>query len=178
MDCALPPGDFTIVGKWYCPVCDKNENPLVTNLKPIISLHPNIFGFLGVDRHGRKYYFAVRRIWVESLDGTVTYYSTKKKFRALRKKLEEDFEADLINSINTNKNAIKDQMEVTENNHFKNRRLARFRNIYTDPNNEKYAKLAIGVEQEKMLAGLYTRYPNGKTKPVVFREKPKLLERL
>ena len=179
IECAnLPPGDFTMVSKWHCPVCVKNKNPLVTNLKPVISADFNTFGFLGHDRNGRKYYFAARRIWIESQDRTVTYYTTKKKFRSLRKVLEEDFESELLNSLKINKNAIKDQMETTEDNDYRNRRLNKYKNIYTDPNNAKYAKLAYGVEEENALLSAYTKYPNGKNKPIVFRDQPGLEERL
>ena len=71
------------IGDWECSLCIKNKVDLVQDCKPVeIGEQP---GFLGFDRHGNRYHFLSRRIWVEinSQDPQVIYFSTEEKFNDL-----------------------------------------------------------------------------------------------
>lgn len=49
---------------------------------------------LGQDRSGNSYWFVCRRIFVEGLDGKVTYYSSKLQLRELIEALDsEEYES-------------------------------------------------------------------------------------
>jgi len=71
---------------------------------------------LGYDRHGRKYWFLVRRILVESEDKTeVWYYSTRLQVEELLFRLDsENYEKTLVENILYQKEEIFRQMGVTE----------------------------------------------------------------
>ncbi|KAJ4445599.1 hypothetical protein ANN_12281 [Periplaneta americana] len=70
---------------------------------------------LGFDRHGRKYWFLARRIFVESEDGEVWYYSTQVQLEELLECIDkENMEVALAREIGDFKDEIIRQMEITE----------------------------------------------------------------
>ncbi|VDN05007.1 unnamed protein product [Thelazia callipaeda] len=73
-------------GKWLCQVCELHKVRGVTDceLTDRSSRLPLRFNPLGYDRHGRRYWFLVRRIFVQDdADGSVQYYSTLPQLYAL-----------------------------------------------------------------------------------------------
>ena len=104
--------------EWVCPVCRGNS---VTGVSDCVSPYEKS-GLLcrqepiGWDRHGRRYWFLIRRIIVESADGKETrYYTTKLQLQQLIASLDsEDLEADLVSSIQEQRQEIERQMEITE----------------------------------------------------------------
>ncbi|XP_058463796.1 nucleosome-remodeling factor subunit NURF301 [Malaya genurostris] len=71
---------------------------------------------LGYDRHGRKYWFVGRRIFVETEDSTeVWYFSTVKQFEYLLFKLDAaEFEVHLYKELDDRRDEIIRQMTITE----------------------------------------------------------------
>ncbi|VIO94057.1 PHD-finger family protein [Brugia malayi] len=67
-------------GKWLCQVCELHKVRGVTDCQVPGYRSPRMpmrFKPLGRDRHGRLYWFMVRRIFVQNdIDGSVHYYST------------------------------------------------------------------------------------------------------
>ncbi|XP_060530010.1 nucleosome-remodeling factor subunit NURF301 isoform X2 [Cylas formicarius] len=70
---------------------------------------------LGHDRHGRKYFFLCRRVFVEASDGEVWYYSTPLQFKEMLKVFDvDDMESRLVRELQEYKCEIIRQMELTE----------------------------------------------------------------
>ena len=70
---------------------------------------------LGFDRHGRKYWFLARRLFVESDDGEVWYYSTPIQLQELLNSLDQkNMEVALFREIGDFKEEIIRQMNITE----------------------------------------------------------------
>ncbi|KAJ9598490.1 hypothetical protein L9F63_010810, partial [Diploptera punctata] len=70
---------------------------------------------LGFDRHGRKYWFLARRIFVESEDGEVWYYSTPVQLEELLETIDREvMEVALAREIGDFRDEIVRQMEITE----------------------------------------------------------------
>lgn len=102
---------------WQCDVCRSHKLPGVTDCVPAIEKSGLLCRqeSLGFDRHGRKYWFLCRRIFVESNNGDLWYYSTKLQFEDLMDHLDPTlYEADLCAKINENHSEIVRQMEITE----------------------------------------------------------------
>ncbi|KAK2711375.1 hypothetical protein QYM36_012529 [Artemia franciscana] len=108
----LPPDD------WKCQVC-LNHNKVKGVLDCVsdeekaglLIRHDN----LGLDRHGRKYWFVCRRIFIEDIDGNVTYYSTRAQLAELLEALSHhEYETELYLSFATIRGEVERQMEITE----------------------------------------------------------------
>ncbi|CAG7825806.1 unnamed protein product [Allacma fusca] len=107
-----PPDD------WKCTICVKNKisgvADCVSDMEKagLLIRHER----LGYDRHGRKYWFLVRRILVESDDGKeVWYYSTMYQVEELLNQLDtQGYEAELYDAIAIQKDEIYRHMAITE----------------------------------------------------------------
>uniref|UniRef100_A0A182FGM4 Nucleosome-remodeling factor subunit NURF301 n=1 Tax=Anopheles albimanus TaxID=7167 RepID=A0A182FGM4_ANOAL len=119
LECVEPPLVDIPNGDWQCNLCKSHK---VTGVLDCISTQEKQGmlcrqEMLGYDRHGRKYWFLLRRLFVESEDASqVWYYSTVKQFELLMTKLDEnEFEADLYEQLNENyRDEIVRQMTLTE----------------------------------------------------------------
>ncbi|KFB42218.1 AGAP006133-PA-like protein [Anopheles sinensis] len=119
LECVEPPLENIPNGDWQCQLCKAHK---VSGVIDCISSQEKQGmlcrqEMLGFDRHGRKYWFIVRRLFVESEDASqVWYYSTVKQFELLLTKLDPDeFEAELYHQLNENlRDEIVRQMTLTE----------------------------------------------------------------
>uniref|UniRef100_A0A2M4CMW7 Putative nucleosome remodeling factor subunit n=1 Tax=Anopheles darlingi TaxID=43151 RepID=A0A2M4CMW7_ANODA len=119
LECVEPPLVNIPNGDWQCNLCKSHK---VTGVLDCISTQEKQGmlcrqEMLGYDRHGRKYWFILRRLFVESEDASqVWYYSTVKQFELLMSKLDEnEFEVDLYEQLNENyRDEILRQMTLTE----------------------------------------------------------------
>ncbi|ODM94816.1 hypothetical protein Ocin01_11866 [Orchesella cincta] len=111
-DMANPPDD------WKCSICSKHEIPGVNDCTSDVEKMGLLIRHerLGYDRHGRKYWFLVRRLLVESEDGSeVWYYSTRGQVEELLQRLDSDnYESVLAANIKGIEEEIYRQMDVTE----------------------------------------------------------------
>lgn len=118
LSCLDPPLEEVPNEDWVCSICKGNQ---VTGVTDCVSEYEKS-GFLsrqetlGWDRHGRKYWFLCRRLFVESEDGKETwYYSTKPQLDELLGVLDiENYEADLCKNIEEIKDDLVKNMETTE----------------------------------------------------------------
>ncbi|KAI1286947.1 Nucleosome-remodeling factor subunit [Halotydeus destructor] len=119
LHCVDPPLDDVPSEEWQCPVCRANQ---VSGVTDCISEFERS-GFLsrqeplGWDRHGRRYWFMIRRLWVEFDDdpSDVRYYSTKLQLQELLDSLDADeYEGDLVKSIEEIRDDLERQMDLTE----------------------------------------------------------------
>ena len=77
-----------------CPVCIQNKIQLVSDCVPSFEKDPLRYvrhRTLGHDRHGRRYWFLVRRIWVEDSKKNCWYYSTPQQLESLLELLDLGF---------------------------------------------------------------------------------------
>lgn len=142
LECLDPPLSEVPQGEWNCPVCKLNSVPGVTDCTSLYERSRALCRHepLGYDRHGRRYWFLIRRVIVESEDSTERwYYSTKDQLEYLLLHLNKrSYERDLVRAINGQKDEIYRQMEITEkltNSAKKERRS------YFDTENPKIKKL-------------------------------------
>lgn len=129
LECVDPPMNDVPTEDWQCGLCRSHKvSGVVDCVLPqekqgVLIRHDS----LGVDRHGRKYWFIARRIFVEDqLDGTCWYYSTQAKFELLLKRLDaSELETRLCNQLTERQEEIERQMKLTEtltNEHKHNKR--------------------------------------------------------
>ncbi|CAL8092678.1 unnamed protein product [Orchesella dallaii] len=111
-DASNPPDD------WKCSICAKHQIPGVNDCTSEVERMGLLIRHerLGYDRHGRKYWFLVRRLLIESEDGSeVWYYSTRGQVEELLQRLDTDkYESTLATNIKVVEEEIYRQMEVTE----------------------------------------------------------------
>lgn len=141
LGCLDPPLTEVPNEEWICPVCKSNS---VVGVTDCISDYEKS-GLLcrqeplGWDRNGRKYWFLIRRIIVEDEKdpNKIWYYSTKLQFQELLERLDE-YESDLIKSIEEITPDLLRQMEITE----KLTNLSKgTRKSYLEVENEKLQKI-------------------------------------
>ncbi|XP_042904894.1 nucleosome-remodeling factor subunit BPTF [Parasteatoda tepidariorum] len=114
--CLDPPLEEVPSEDWTCVVCRANQVPGVTDC--ISEIEKNMLlsrqEYIGLDRHGRKYWFLCRRIVVED-DDACFYYTTKLQFQELMEALDEnELEYDLFRALEDIKDEILRQMDITE----------------------------------------------------------------
>ncbi|XP_045626029.2 nucleosome-remodeling factor subunit NURF301 isoform X1 [Procambarus clarkii] len=119
LDCVDPPL-HDIPGEmedWTCSVCTAHQVEGVTDcISPMetsgILCRQDPLGF---DRHGRKYWFLVRRLFVETEDGEIWYYSTRAQLEEVQGLLDgADLEEELYNTLHDVMSELKRQMSLTE----------------------------------------------------------------
>ncbi|KAK9882651.1 hypothetical protein WA026_022517 [Henosepilachna vigintioctopunctata] len=117
LECIDPPLYNVPEEDWQCGICRSHRVSGVVDCILDVEKQGQLsrqepFGY---DRHGRKYYFLSRRIYVESENGEIWYYSTVQQFEELMKLLDaKDMEVSLCRELNDFKEEIKRQMELTE----------------------------------------------------------------
>lgn len=118
LECVEPPMVDVPTEDWQCGICKAHKvSGVVDCILPqekqgVLIRHDN----LGQDRHGRKYWFIARRIFIEDLNGqNIWYYSTVAKFEVLLSLLDgDDLESRLYSQIMEQKNEILRQFKITE----------------------------------------------------------------
>ncbi|KAK8737064.1 hypothetical protein OTU49_004783, partial [Cherax quadricarinatus] len=119
LDCVDPPL-HDIPGEmedWTCSVCTAHQVEGVTDcISPMetsgILCRQDPLGF---DRHGRKYWFLVRRLFVESEDGEIWYYSTRAQLEEVMSLLDAaDLEEELCHALQDVISELKRHMSLTE----------------------------------------------------------------
>lgn len=118
LECVDPPLGNVPSEDWQCALCKQHKTVGVTDCLPdaekqgLMCRHEH----LGFDRHGRKYWFIARRIFVEAENGEVWYYTSPQQFEQLLKVLDsKEMEAPLVRELLEMKQEIIRQMDVTEN---------------------------------------------------------------
>lgn len=115
--CVDPPLEEVPEEDWVCNVCRAQQVQGVTDCISDMERSGLLCRqeILGYDRHGRKYWFLCRRVFVENDDGELWYYTTKPQLQELLEVLDpQDLEADLCRTIEDLKEDITRQMELTE----------------------------------------------------------------
>lgn len=118
LECVDPPLSDVPNDDWQCGLCKINKVTGVTDCNLVSDKQGSLCrqDSFGYDRHGRKYWFVCRRLFVETLDGDqMWYYSTLRQFQSLLTKLDKgDMEADLYRNINEYQDIIEKQLKITE----------------------------------------------------------------
>ncbi|XP_026495038.2 nucleosome-remodeling factor subunit NURF301 [Vanessa tameamea] len=117
LECVDPPLVDVPSEDWQCALCKQHKTVGVTDCLPdaekqgLLCRHEH----LGFDRHGRKYWFIARRIFVEADNGDVWYYTTAQQLQELLEVLDaSEMEAPLVRELLEMKQEILRQMDVTE----------------------------------------------------------------
>lgn len=118
LECVDPPLVDVPTEDWQCSICKSHQIAgvydciSVQEKQGMLSRHDH----LGFDRHGRKYWFISRRVFVETEDGAqIWYYSTVDQLELLLTRLDEgEMEAELCAELTDLKEEIVRQMEITE----------------------------------------------------------------
>ncbi|XP_065360570.1 nucleosome-remodeling factor subunit NURF301 isoform X2 [Calliphora vicina] len=118
LECVEPPMLDVPTEDWQCGICKAHKvSGVVDCVLPqekqgVLIRHDS----LGLDRHGRKFWFIARRIFVEDQSGeNVWYYSSITKFQLLLNSLDvDDLESRLYSQIMELKDEILRQLKITE----------------------------------------------------------------
>ncbi|XP_055307735.1 nucleosome-remodeling factor subunit NURF301 isoform X2 [Sitodiplosis mosellana] len=119
LECVDPPLENVPAGDYQCSLCKLQQVPGVYDC--VSSLEKQGFlcrhEHLGYDRHGRKYWFINRRIFVEAEEnGEIWYYSSVAQFKDFYSKLDANgMERALCSEIDDFSDEIERQMTITEN---------------------------------------------------------------
>ncbi|XP_071445006.1 nucleosome-remodeling factor subunit NURF301 isoform X3 [Hetaerina americana] len=117
LECVQPPLEDVPEEDWQCSVCKAHQVPGVTDCISEVEKSGLLCRqeHLGYDRHGRKYWFLVRRIFVESEDGEVWYYSSRSQLNELKQGLDaREYEAPLVRELGDLGEELERQMAITE----------------------------------------------------------------
>ncbi|KAF7271636.1 hypothetical protein GWI33_015487 [Rhynchophorus ferrugineus] len=117
LECVDPPLVNVPEEDWQCGICRSHKVSGVVDCVLDLEKQGQLSRqeSLGYDRHGRKYFFLCRRVFVESEDGEVWYYSTSVQFEELLRQFDsEDMESQLFRELQEYKEEICRQMELTE----------------------------------------------------------------
>ncbi|XP_050535545.1 nucleosome-remodeling factor subunit NURF301 isoform X2 [Daktulosphaira vitifoliae] len=116
LECAEPPLLDVPTEDWQCNLCKEQKVIGVADCTPddeksgLSSRQEHI----SYDRHGRKYWFLVRRIFVENEEtGECWYYTTEEQLSLLIESLDPEMELTLYNEIEKIKGEICRQMQIT-----------------------------------------------------------------
>lgn len=118
LECVDPPLQDVPTEDWQCNICKSHS---ISGVNDCISSKEKL-GLLcrhehfGFDRHARKYWFVCRRLFIETEDGSETwYYSTEAQFESVLCKLDpNDLEKQLYKEMTEYKDEIVKQMQLTE----------------------------------------------------------------
>ncbi|XP_058794232.1 nucleosome-remodeling factor subunit NURF301 isoform X2 [Phymastichus coffea] len=117
LECVEPPLVDVPPEDWQCNICKAHKIAGVMDCIPDVEKNGLLCRqeHLGFDRHGRKYWFLVRRVFIESEDGEIWYYSTPLQLEELMNSLDKtEMEVALYRELSDYKDEIKRQMELTE----------------------------------------------------------------
>ncbi|CAH0555321.1 unnamed protein product [Brassicogethes aeneus] len=117
LECVDPPLVDVPVEDWQCGICRSHKVSGVVDCVLDIEKQGQLSRqeHIGCDRHGRKYYFLCRRIFVENDEGETWYYSTTTQLEELLKRLDaNDMESALCRELQDIKDELSRQMELTE----------------------------------------------------------------
>ncbi|XP_060876907.1 nucleosome-remodeling factor subunit NURF301 isoform X2 [Metopolophium dirhodum] len=116
LECAEPPLHDVPTEDWQCNLCKEHKVIGVSDCIPddeksgLSSRQDH----LAYDRHGRKYWFLVRRIFIENEEtGECWYYSTEEQLGLLLDSLDREMESVLFDEIEKVKEEINRQMKIT-----------------------------------------------------------------
>lgn len=118
LECVDPPFTTVPTGDWQCHICKSHAvsgvSDCVVNMEKQGSLCRQ--EHLGFDRHGRKYWFVCRRIFIETEDGSeMWYYSVPSQFEQVMELFDQEtMEKELWKNIEEVKEEILRQMALTE----------------------------------------------------------------
>lgn len=141
LECVEPPMLDVPTEDWQCGICKAHKvsgviDCILPQEKQGVLIRQDS---LGLDRHGRKFWFIARRIFVEDQScENVWYYSSVAKFEALMCALDaEDLESRLHNQLTEMKDDIIRQLKITETltNEYKHNKKSYFE-IETEQNNK------------------------------------------
>lgn len=118
LECVDPPLTDVPNEDWQCGLCKLHKIPgvadcvLAQEKQGVLCRQSS----LGYDRHGRKYWFVCRRIFIETLDGSqMWYYSSIPQLELLLSKFDkEDMEEILYKNLTDFQEDIEKQMKITE----------------------------------------------------------------
>ncbi|XP_015175523.1 PREDICTED: nucleosome-remodeling factor subunit NURF301 isoform X2 [Polistes dominula] len=117
LECVEPPLVDVPTDDWQCSTCKTHKVTGVADCIPDVEKNGSLCRqeHLGFDRHGRKYWFLTRRVFVESENGEVWYYSTPLQLEELMHCLDPvEMEVALYRELSDYKDEIVRQMELTE----------------------------------------------------------------
>ncbi|CAK9823195.1 Nucleosome-remodeling factor subunit NURF301 [Anthophora retusa] len=117
LECVEPPLVDVPTEDWQCSTCKAHKVTGVADCIPDVEKNGSLCRqeHLGFDRHGRKYWFLARRVFVESEDGEVWYYSTSLQLEELMLCLDRnEMEVALYRELSDYKDEIVRQMDLTE----------------------------------------------------------------
>ncbi|XP_063972664.1 nucleosome-remodeling factor subunit NURF301 isoform X2 [Diachasmimorpha longicaudata] len=117
LECVEPPLVDVPTEDWQCSICKAHKVSGVVDCVPDVEKNGLLCRqeHLGFDRHGRKYWFLARRLFVESEDGEIWYYSSPLQLEELMRCLDKDeFEVALYRELSDYKDEIIRQMMLTE----------------------------------------------------------------
>ncbi|KAG7208953.1 hypothetical protein KM043_015126 [Ampulex compressa] len=117
LECVEPPLVDVPTEDWQCSTCKAHKVTGVADCIPDVEKNGSLCRqeHLGFDRHGRKYWFLARRVFVESEDGEVWYYSTSLQLEELMRNLDRnEMEVALYRELSDYKDEIVRQMDLTE----------------------------------------------------------------
>ncbi|XP_017481790.1 PREDICTED: nucleosome-remodeling factor subunit NURF301 isoform X1 [Rhagoletis zephyria] len=152
LECVDPPLNDVPTEDWQCNLCKSHKVSGVVDCvlpqeKQGVLIRHEI---LGLDRHGRKFWFIARRIFVEGQpeydNGKIWYYSTESKLEQLLNLLDkDDLESGLYNQLTERKDEIIRQMKLTESITKEQNKYQRL--SYIDEENKKTWALLRGTEE-------------------------------
>lgn len=117
LECVDPPLVDVPEEDWQCTICRSHKVSGVVDCvldveKQGLLCRQDILGF---DRHGRKYWFLVRRVIVESSDNEIWYYTSTTQLEELMSVLDQNgMESQLYRELSDYKEEITRQMELTD----------------------------------------------------------------
>ncbi|XP_055538687.1 nucleosome-remodeling factor subunit NURF301 [Wyeomyia smithii] len=118
LECVDPPLVDVPSEDWQCNLCKLHKvsgviDCISTQEKQGMLCRQELLGY---DRHGRKYWFIGRRIFIENEDSSeVWYFSTEKQFTLLLSKLDAvEYETDLCKELEDRRDEVIRQMTITE----------------------------------------------------------------
>ncbi|XP_076674855.1 nucleosome-remodeling factor subunit NURF301 E(bx) isoform X2 [Andrena cerasifolii] len=117
LECVEPPLVDVPTEDWQCSTCKAHKVAGVADCIPDVEKNGSLCRqeHLGFDRHGRKYWFLGRRVFVENEDGEVWYYSTPLQLGEVMLCLDRnEMEVALFRELSDYKDEIVRQMELTE----------------------------------------------------------------
>ncbi|XP_031787989.1 nucleosome-remodeling factor subunit NURF301 isoform X3 [Nasonia vitripennis] len=117
LECVEPPLVDVPPEDWQCNICKAHKISGVMDCIPDVEKNGLLCRqeHLGFDRHGRKYWFLVRRVFIESEDGEIWYYSSPLQLEELMNSLDKnEMEVALYRELSDYRDEIKRQMELTE----------------------------------------------------------------